>query len=68
PASANPELEEEDEEEELESGITLHVGLFFDGTGNNQGNSEAAKGCLAISLGMGEQEGADIRQHCASFG
>ena len=68
PASAEPELEEEDEEEELESGITLHVGLFFDGTGNNQGNSEAARGCLAISLGIGEQEGADIRQHCASFG
>ena len=68
PASANPELEEEDEEEELESGITLHVGLFFDGTGNNQGNSEAARGCLAISLGMGQKEGEDIRQHCASFG
>ncbi|MQT40484.1 MULTISPECIES: phospholipase effector Tle1 domain-containing protein [unclassified Pseudomonas] len=68
PASANPELEEEDEEEELESGITLHVGLFFDGTGNNQGNSEAAKGCLAISLGIGQKEGEDIRQHCASFG
>ena len=46
----------------------MHVGLFFDGTGNNQGNSEAARGCLAISLGIGEQEGADIRQHCASFG
>ncbi|CAI8763142.1 Type IV secretion protein Rhs [Pseudomonas sp. IT-P253] len=61
-------LEEEEEEEELAPGITLRLGLFFDGTGNNQSNSEAAAGCYAVSLGMQPQVAEDIRQHCAAFG
>ncbi|WP_256591103.1 MULTISPECIES: DUF2235 domain-containing protein [unclassified Pseudomonas] len=61
-------LEEEEEEEELTSGITVRLGLFFDGTGNNQANSEAAAGCYAVNLGMPSQVAEDIRQHCAAFG
>ncbi|WP_171017132.1 PAAR domain-containing protein [Pseudomonas sp. G(2018)] len=61
-------LEEEEEEEELTPGITLRLGLFFDGTGNNLANSEAAAGCYAVNLGMPSQVAEDIRQHCAAFG
>ncbi|MHC8316320.1 DUF2235 domain-containing protein [Pseudomonas sp. LB3P31] len=61
-------LEEEEEEEEYAPGITLRLGLFFDGTGNNLANSEAAAGCYAVNLGMQPQMAEDIRQHCAAFG
>lgn len=61
-------LEEEEEEEELAAGITLRLGLFFDGTGNNLANSEAAAGCYAVNLGLQPQAAEDIRQHCAAFG
>ncbi|AOE87634.1 PAAR domain-containing protein [Pseudomonas sp. TCU-HL1] len=65
----NSLLEEEEEEEELEdTGIVLRLGLFFDGTGNNQANSEAAAGCYAVNLGMSAEVGEDIRQYCASYG
>ncbi len=37
--------EEEEEEEERPEGITLRIGLFFDGTGNNLSNAAAAKQC-----------------------
>jgi type VI secretion system secreted protein VgrG len=43
-------LEEEEEEEELSEGITLRVGLFFDGTGNNQRNAAATEQCRAEDL------------------
>ena len=56
------------EEEELEAGITLRLGLFFDGTGNNLANSEAAAGCYAVNLGMQPEMAEDIRQYCARFG
>ncbi len=37
--------EEEEEEEERPEGITLRIGLFFDGTGNNLPNAAAAQQC-----------------------
>ncbi|MGY2184450.1 PAAR domain-containing protein, partial [Pseudomonas agarici] len=76
PATAKPEmpireliLEEEEEEEELEqSGIVLHLGLFFDGTGNNQGNSAIGEGCRASDLGMDRETAVMIRQLCTTYG
>lgn len=75
PLSASPkpaiddQREEEDEEEELEEeGIVLHLGLFFDGTGNNLANSEMVAGCYAVNFGMSTEIGEDIRQHCAAYG
>ena len=59
--------EEEEEEEEL-TGIVLRLGLFFDGTGNNQSNSEAAAECRAINVGLSQEAAEDIRQHCAAYG
>jgi type VI secretion system secreted protein VgrG len=64
-------LEEEEEEEELEEetpvGITLRIGVFFDGTGNNKNNSETVAGCFAKDVNL-EEAAEDIRAHCAAFG
>ncbi|MCY1515277.1 hypothetical protein D9M68_498570 [compost metagenome] len=51
-----------------QTGIVLRLGLFFDGTGNNKANSEAAAGCYAVNLGMSVEVGEDIRQRCAAYG
>ncbi|WP_272015300.1 PAAR domain-containing protein [Pseudomonas aeruginosa] len=59
---------EEEEEEEEQTGITLRLGLFFDGTGNNQANSAAAAGCHPLAVGLSDTAAEDIRQHCAAYG
>lgn len=64
-----PLLEEEEEEEEQdEAGIVLRLGLFFDGTGNNEANSAAAAGCFAADVGLAADAAEDIRQYCATLG
>ncbi|WP_422417822.1 PAAR domain-containing protein [Pseudomonas sp. GZD-222] len=69
PPVVDSPLEEEEEEEELEEvGIVLRLGLFFDGTGNNQANSAATADCYAASVGLTTETAEDIRQHCAAFG
>jgi type VI secretion system secreted protein VgrG len=60
------ELEEEEEEVE-EEGITLRIGVFFDGTGNNRSNSEMVTGCYARDVNLLE-EAEDIRQFCQAHG
>jgi uncharacterized Zn-binding protein involved in type VI secretion len=51
PGFASAELEEEEEEVEMEDetvvGITLRIGVFFDGTGNNASNTEMGVLCGA---------------------
>ncbi|MFK3796689.1 PAAR domain-containing protein [Pseudomonas sp. NPDC088444] len=64
---ANLELEEEEEEVEQEQLITLRLGVFFDGTGNNQANSESVAGCMARDVGL-ENEADAIQQFCAEHG
>ena len=65
------ELEEEEEEVELEdelpAGITLRIGVFFDGTGNNLFNSEQVKGCYARDVNL-EKEAEDIQRFCQMHG
>ncbi|MFK0089483.1 type IV secretion protein Rhs [Pseudomonas sp. NPDC090755] len=64
-----PSLEAEEEEEELgATGIVLRLGLFFDGTGNNQANSATAAGCHAADAGLTAEVVEDIRQHCVALG
>ncbi|MGO4369132.1 T6SS phospholipase effector Tle1-like catalytic domain-containing protein, partial [Pseudomonas sp. PAB10] len=58
--------EEEEEEVELE-GITLRIGVFFDGTGNNRSNSEMVAECHARDVGL-EELAEDIRQFCQAHG
>jgi uncharacterized Zn-binding protein involved in type VI secretion len=68
PTQESP-LEEEEEEEELEQNtIVLRLGLFFDGTGNNQGNSATGEGCRARDVGLDAEAAAAIRQRCAAYG
>ncbi|WP_434457695.1 DUF2235 domain-containing protein [Stutzerimonas urumqiensis] len=59
-------LEEEEEEEELSErqAVTLRIGVFFDGTGNNASNSAIGAQCRAAALGIGEQTSLAIAQRC----
>nr|WP_315444996.1 type VI secretion system tip protein TssI/VgrG [uncultured Pseudomonas sp.] len=70
-ARAEEELEEEEEEVDLEDetpgGITLRIGVFFDGTGNNKANSETVAACYAADANLAEAA-AEIQQHCATYG
>jgi uncharacterized Zn-binding protein involved in type VI secretion len=66
-AQREQDLEEEEEEVEQEQLITLRLGVFFDGTGNNQANSETVAGCMARDVGL-ENEAEDIQRFCAEFG
>jgi uncharacterized Zn-binding protein involved in type VI secretion len=66
-AEMEQDLEEEEEEVEQEQLITLRLGVFFDGTGNNQANSETVAGCMARDVGL-ENEAEDIQKFCAEFG
>ncbi|MEK0361238.1 PAAR domain-containing protein [Pseudomonas sp. CBC3] len=59
-------LEEEEEEEELDrrQAVTLRIGVFFDGTGNNASNSAIGAQCRASDIGFGEEEALAIVQRC----
>lgn len=65
------EIEEEEEEDEtqlpLEQIITLRIGVFFDGTGNNSANSQSVAECRAEDVEL-ESLAEDIREHCARHG
>ncbi|SDX79452.1 Uncharacterized conserved protein, DUF2345 family, partial [Pseudomonas syringae] len=62
------DMEEEEEEEELD-GITLRLGLFFDGTGNNQANAAATEQCRREDLVLFEQgELVSIVEQCNQYG
>ncbi|PNB72246.1 hypothetical protein C1X64_20645 [Pseudomonas sp. GW456-E7] len=66
--SLSYDMEEEEEEEELE-GITLRLGLFFDGTGNNQANAAATEQCRREDLALFDQgELTSIIEQCNSYG
>jgi len=73
PAHARPymdevaEIEDEEEEVEQEQLITLRIGMFFDGTGNNRNNTEKVQDCFARDVNLGESAEA-IRQFCAKHG
>ncbi|MGF6093186.1 phospholipase effector Tle1 domain-containing protein [Pseudomonas sp. 18173] len=62
------DMEEEEEEEELE-GITLRLGLFFDGTGNNLANAAATEQCRREDLALFDSsELESMVSYCKKFG
>ncbi|RYE67865.1 MAG: DUF2235 domain-containing protein, partial [Oxalobacteraceae bacterium] len=63
------ELEEEEEEEETTEGITLRIGLFFDGTGNNQSNAAVTAQCRQSDLdSFSREELESIAATCKQYG
>lgn len=66
PPEVEEPLEEEEEEVEVED-ITLRIGVFFDGTGNNRSNSERVYGCFARDVNL-EEAAEDLRHFCARYG
>lgn len=68
PAPLGLEEEEEEElQERVQQGISLRIGVFFDGTGNNSNNSEVGAQCRAAALNIGEQESQAIYQRCKTY-
>jgi type VI secretion system secreted protein VgrG len=62
-------MEEEEEEEEERQGITLRIGLFFDGTGNNQANAALTEQCRREDAALfAPDELASLIQHCQQYG
>ncbi|MCF7539308.1 DUF2235 domain-containing protein [Pseudomonas sp. P2652] len=62
-------LEQEEEEEEIVEGITLRIGLFFDGTGNNQSNAAATAQCRQSDLNsFSSEELESIAATCKQYG
>lgn len=61
-------LEEEEEEEALDEGITLRIGLFFDGTGNNDANAGATAGCHVVNFGYDKAMADDMLRFCRQQG
>lgn len=61
-------FEEEEEEEELSAegrqAITLRVGFFFDGTGDNADNVAQGNQCRASQLGLDTQDAQNLLDHC----
>ncbi|MEX3774648.1 type VI secretion system tip protein TssI/VgrG [Pseudomonas sp. MYb118] len=58
---------EEEEEEVEEQGLTLRIGVFFDGTANNRSNSELVAGCYARDVNLLEVA-EDLRLFCEKHG
>jgi len=70
-------LEEEDEEEELveqpqqqaRQGITLRIGVFFDGTGNNLANAAVTENCRQDDLTLlDERTLGEVVDYCRAHG
>ncbi|QAU24193.1 type IV secretion protein Rhs [Dyella sp. M7H15-1] len=71
PSAGPPPPEQEMEREKAaERRCTLRIGVFFDGTLNNAGNTDLSTQCRASTgsaLGQSAQEQAAIADHCQSY-
>ncbi|MDT3719430.1 PAAR domain-containing protein [Pseudomonas oryzihabitans] len=54
-------------ERAVEQRITLRIGVFFDGTGNNQFNAATGAACRTEQLGFRQDQAESIAQHCEQF-
>lgn len=51
----------------LEQRITLRIGVFFDGTGNNLFNAATGAACRAEEQGFRQDQAESIARHCEKF-
>ncbi|BCG24505.1 hypothetical protein TUM18999_26960 [Pseudomonas tohonis] len=69
PPGNNQLAEKTAEKERKDIGITLRLGLFFDGTGNNQANSALTEQCRREDRQQfDEQALSALISHCARYG
>lgn len=54
-------------ERPLEQRITLRIGVFFDGTGNNLFNAATGAACRAEEQGFSTDQASSIARHCQAF-
>ena len=57
----------EQAERPLEQRITLRIGVFFDGTGNNLFNAATGAACRAEEQGFDTNQAESIARHCQAF-
>ncbi|MDR6228657.1 putative Zn-binding protein involved in type VI secretion [Pseudomonas sp. SORGH_AS199] len=57
----------EQAERPLEQRITLRIGVFFDGTGNNLFNAATGAACRAETQGFDADQAESIARHCQAF-
>ncbi|WP_284384844.1 PAAR domain-containing protein, partial [Dyella flava] len=68
--AATPAAPVRNRESPTERRCTLRIGVFFDGTRNNAGNTELFTHCQASTgsaLGQSQQEQAAIAEHCKRY-
>jgi len=65
PADQDGSLDES--EHPVEQRITLRIGVFFDGTGNNLFNAATGAACRAEELGLRQDQAQSIARHCVKF-
>lgn len=53
---------------QIRQAITLRIGVFFDGTGNNMGNSQQAAVCQAQAQGIESDETGELVEYCKARG
>lgn len=54
-------------ERQVEQRITLCIGVFFDGTGNNLFNAATGAACRAEEQGFRQDQAESIARHCQKF-
>ncbi|MEH3021980.1 MAG: DUF2235 domain-containing protein [Pseudomonas oryzihabitans] len=65
PADQDGSLDES--EHPVEQRITLRIGVFFDGTGNNLFNAATGAACRAEQLGFRQDQAESVALHCEKF-
>ncbi|MDR6676630.1 PAAR domain-containing protein [Pseudomonas oryzihabitans] len=66
-AASSQEQPTHESERSVQQRITLRIGVFFDGTGNNLFNADTGAACRAEEQGFREDQARSIARHCDKF-
>ncbi|KTT12388.1 hypothetical protein NS2R_09300 [Pseudomonas oryzihabitans] len=66
-AASSQEQPIHESERSVEQRITLRIGVFFDGTGNNLFNAATGAACRGEEQGFREDQARSIARHCDKF-